>query len=124
MDMLNRPFDLWRTFLHPTQRPLAYRPSYNGAVRVSGGPGTGKTVVALHRAKALAGRNPGAGRILFTTYTRNLAEAIAESLKLLGGPELGEQVEVLNVDRLARSVVREVEGGSPKVVSDREELQI
>ena len=123
-DMLNRPFDLWRTFLHPAQRALAYRPVYNGPVRVSGGPGTGKTVVAMHRAKALADQAAAGERILFTTFTRNLADAIAESVKLLGGPELLERLEVLNVDRLAHQVVREVEGGSPKVVPDREQMQI
>lgn len=123
-DMLNRPFDLWRTFLHPTQRALAYRPVYKGAVRVSGGPGTGKTVVAMHRAKTLADQAPAGERILFTTFTRNLADALAGSLKLLGGPELLERVEVLNVDRLGRQVVQEVEGGSPKVVPEREEMQI
>ncbi len=123
-DMLNRPFDLWRTFLHPTQRALAYRPVYNGPVRVAGGPGTGKTVVAMHRAKALAEQAPADERILFTTFTRNLADAITGSLKLLGGLELLERVEVLNVDRLARQVVQEGEGGSPKVAPEREQMQI
>jgi hypothetical protein len=118
LDILNRPFDLWRTFLHPTQRRLAYRPVYNGPVRVTGGAGTGKTVVAMHRAKALA--ELGQGRILFTTFTRNLARAIEENLALLGGPELLARVDVLNVDRLAHQAVREAEGGQPKVAQDDE----
>jgi mRNA-degrading endonuclease RelE of RelBE toxin-antitoxin system len=118
LDILNRPFDLWRTFLHPTQRRLAYRPVYNGPVRVTGGAGTGKTVVAMHRAKALAGL--GQGRILFTTFTRNLARAIKDNLGLLGGPELVARVDVLNVDRLAHQVVREAEGGQPRIAQDEE----
>lgn len=118
LDILNRPFDLWRTFLHPTQRRLAYRPVFNGPVRITGGAGTGKTVVAMHRAKALAESSPG--RILFTTFTRNLARAIEDNLALLGGPELLARVDVLNVDRLAHQVVREAEGGQPKVVQEDE----
>jgi hypothetical protein len=118
LDILNRPFDLWRTFLHPTQRRLAYRPVYSGPVRVTGGAGTGKTVVAMHRAKALA--EFGQGRILFTTFTRNLARAIEDNLALLGGLELLARVDVLNVDRLAHQVVREAEGGQPKVAQDDE----
>src|SRR5262249_15306973 len=52
-DMLDKPFAAWRVFLHPSQRRVAYRPSYRGAAQVTGGPGTGKTVVALHRVKHL-----------------------------------------------------------------------
>lgn len=122
LDILSRPFDLWRTFLHPTQRRLAYRPVYNGPVRVTGGAGTGKTVVAVHRAKALA--DIGTGRILFTTFTRNLARAIEENLALLGGPELLARVDVLNVDRLAHQVVREAEGVLPKVAQDHEQSRL
>jgi superfamily I DNA/RNA helicase len=118
LDILNRPFDLWRTFLHPTQRRLAYRLVFNGPVRVTGGAGTGKTVVAMHRAKALA--DTQSGRILFTTFTRNLARAIEHNLALLGGPELLARVDVLNVDRLAHQVVREAEGTLPKVTQDDE----
>ena len=47
LDVLSRPFDLWRTFLHPSQKRLAYQQHYGGPARVTGGGGTGKTVVAL-----------------------------------------------------------------------------
>ena len=50
--MLDAPLDKWRVFLHPSQRKLVYR-SWNGPVRVLGGAGTGKTVVAMHRAAHL-----------------------------------------------------------------------
>jgi hypothetical protein len=119
LDVLNRPFDLWRTFLHPSQRRLAYRERYAGSVRVTGGAGTGKTVVAMHRAKALAD-GPGDQPILLTTFTRNLAAALEEDLRLLG-PELLDRVEVLNVDRLAWRVVREGEGRTPAVANDVEQ---
>ena len=47
---LDGQFSRWQVFLHPTQRRLVTR-SYSGPTRVSGGPGTGKTIVALHRAR-------------------------------------------------------------------------
>ncbi|MGR6900780.1 3'-5' exonuclease [Glutamicibacter sp. BSL13] len=70
--------DAWRTFLHPEQRRYADG-SWNGPFRLSGGAGTGKTVVILHRAKTLAQREPGA-RIILTTFTRTLASSLSESL--------------------------------------------
>ena len=54
--ILAHPFAAWRTFLHPSQREIAYRVSYSGPAQVTGGPGTGKTVTVLHRAAFLAER--------------------------------------------------------------------
>ena len=54
--ILAHPFAAWRTFLHPSQRKIAYRASYSGPAQVTGGPGTGKTVTVLHRAAFLAAR--------------------------------------------------------------------
>ena len=113
----------WRTYLHTSQRQLAYRAAYNGSVRVTGGAGTGKTVVAMHRANALASALPegSAGQqILFTTLTRNLAQVIERDQRLLGGSDLLEAVEVLNVDRLACRVVQDAEGGRPHVMGGEE----
>ena len=56
--MMEGDFAAWRTYLHPTQRAVAHRETYNGPFRLAGGAGTGKTVVALHRAAFLA-RRPG-----------------------------------------------------------------
>ncbi len=55
-DILAHPFAAWRTFLHPSQRDIAYQASYAGPAQVTGGPGTGKTVTVLHRAALLAER--------------------------------------------------------------------
>lgn len=98
-ELLNAPLDLWRVFLHPKQRKLVSM-SASGPYRVLGGAGTGKTVVAMHRAKHLVetvfpGRND---RILFTTFTRNLATDIHENLKTLCGPDLLSRIEVVNLD--------------------------
>lgn len=57
-DILDSPFAAWRVYLHPSQHKVAYRASYSGPAQVSGGPGTGKTVVALHRVKHLPRRRP------------------------------------------------------------------
>jgi superfamily I DNA/RNA helicase/plasmid maintenance system killer protein len=93
----------WRVFLHPEQRKLAYR-DYNGPVLVRGGAGTGKTVVAMHRAKHLADQieaDPGreGQKILFTTFTRNLAGDIQANLKTLCPQHIERgRIEVINLD--------------------------
>lgn len=97
--MLDAPLEKWRIFLHPSQRQLVER-VWSGPVRVLGGAGTGKTVVAMHRAAWLA-REILAGdrdRILFTTFTANLAEDISQNLdKLLDGAAR-KRVEVIHID--------------------------
>lgn len=74
-------FGAWRLFLHPEQRTYVER-DFAGSFRLSGGAGTGKTVVAIHRAARLARANPQA-RILLTTYTVNLASDLKVSLRKL-----------------------------------------
>lgn len=96
--MLNAPLERWRVFLHPSQRRLVER-NWNGPVRVLGGAGTGKTVVAMHRARWLARNSPKGGRILFTTFTRNLAADIENNLKSICSPEEMARIEVTNLDR-------------------------
>lgn len=97
--ILEAPLEKWRVFLHPTQRKLVER-DWNGPVRVLGGAGTGKTVVALHRAKWLAGNVASDGeRILLTTFTSNLAKDISENLaKICTGTEF-DRIEVLHIDK-------------------------
>jgi len=100
MNMLNAPLEKWRIFLHPSQRKLIEK-DYNGPVRVLGGAGTGKTVVAMHRAKYLA-KQIGlfdTRKILFTTYTKNLAIDIFENLKKICDEETLEKIEVKNLDQ-------------------------
>ncbi|MBB4931110.1 hypothetical protein F4561_001930 [Lipingzhangella halophila] len=116
-----RPFDLWRVYLHPMQRE-AVEARHSGPARVTGGPGTGKTVVALHRARALAER--GEGPVLVTTFTSTLAESLAAGMKVLAGtPEVLETVAVENVDRLAHRVFREVHG-QPRLLKSPDERKL
>ena len=102
--MLNAPLEHWRVFLHPSQRRLVER-HWNGPVRALGGAGTGKTVAAMHRARWLA-RNLPAGRILFTTFARNLATDIENNLRSICSPEEMSRIEVKNLDRWVAGFLR------------------
>jgi mRNA-degrading endonuclease RelE of RelBE toxin-antitoxin system len=97
---LDFPWDKWTVFLHPDQRQWVER-DYTGPARVSGSAGTGKTIVALHRAAHLAWTNPGA-QILLTTFSDTLANALRTQLKrLIGGePPVAERVEVYSLDAI------------------------
>ncbi|OQD57170.1 DNA helicase UvrD [Streptomyces phaeoluteigriseus] len=110
-DILEKPFAAWRVFLHPSQRKVAYRASYSGPAQVTGGPGTGKTVVALHRVKHLLGHLRDGDRILLTTYTNALVNALRSGLEsLVEDPELRERVDISTVDGFASRVVAEAPG--------------
>jgi len=100
MNMLNAPLERWRVFLHPTQRKLV-KGHYNGPIRVLGGAGTGKTVVAMHRAKFLAQQSHllGNQKILFTTFTKNLAIDIYENLKKICDSSTLAKIEIKNLDQ-------------------------
>jgi superfamily I DNA/RNA helicase len=96
--MLNAPLEKWRVFLHPSQRRLVEGVK-SGPVRVLGGAGTGKTVAAMHRAPWLAERLPAdGGKVLFTTFTRNLATDIEQNLRSICTPAQMARIEVVNLD--------------------------
>jgi len=101
LEMLNAPLERWRVFLHPDQRKLVRR-RFNGPARVLGGAGTGKTVVAMHRARHLSREvfNAPTDRILFTTFTANLANNLQHLLASMCGPEM-ERIEVVHLDSWA-----------------------
>ncbi len=103
---LDYPWEKWVVFLHPAQRELVER-SYNGPARISGSAGTGKTIVALHRAVHLARTNPDA-RVLLTTFSETLANALRSKLRILisAEPRLGEQIEVYAIDALGERLYR------------------
>lgn len=107
-------FAEWQLFLHPQQRALVERRA-NGPMRVSGGAGTGKTVIAVHRAVELAKRDKAGGlepRILLTTYTRNLADDLRRQVaqlepRLPFTEKLSEPgVMVSGLDRVARMILQ------------------
>jgi superfamily I DNA/RNA helicase len=106
VEMLNAPLAKWRVFLHPSQASLVSR-DFNGSARVLGGAGTGKTVVAMHRARYLASQlfKASTDRILFTTYTKTLAANIRENLRNLCGSEI-DRIEVVHLHSWAASFLR------------------
>lgn len=117
--MIEGDFAAWRTYLHPTQRAVAYRETWNGPFRLAGGAGTGKTVVALHRAAFLA-RRPGA-RVLLCTFTRNLASDLEVDVRGLVGPEELPRLHVRGVDQVVRAVVQAVDGAPGAILGGGEQ---
>ncbi|MET8180352.1 UvrD-helicase domain-containing protein [Streptomyces sp. NPDC005336] len=108
-------FGRWKVFLHPTQEKLVHR-TYSGPARVGGGPGTGKTIVALHRVRHLVDQLPPGHNtpVLFTTFNKNLAADLRTRLISLGGPETVARVDIMHVDQLATRVVSESDPGNSK----------
>ncbi len=99
--LLNAPLAQWRVFLHPTQRSIV-NGDYSGPARVTGGAGTGKTVVAMHRARRLAQeliRQGSDRKVLLTTFTANLADDILDNMKLLCSKEELTHIEIINLDK-------------------------
>jgi superfamily I DNA/RNA helicase len=103
---LESPWEKWTIFLHPEQQQLVER-EYSGPSRVSGSTGTGKTVVALHRAAFLARTNPDA-QVLLTTFSDALANSLHTKLiRLISNePRLGERLEVHSMDAIGQRLYR------------------
>ena len=113
---LDYPWEKWTVFLHPTQRIFAYR-SYNGPARVAGSAGTGKTVVAIHRALALNKKYPES-RILLTTFTKTLANAMRVKLGRLAGSGSSalEKIDVRHLEGVAYELMQQ-SGNQPNIAS-------
>jgi mRNA-degrading endonuclease RelE of RelBE toxin-antitoxin system len=128
---LDFPWEKWAVFLHPEQRQWVER-DYSGPARVSGSAGTGKIIVALHRAVHLGRTHPEA-RVLLTTFSDTLANALHTKLKRLVGsePRLAERIDVHSLNALglrlykshcgpvnlaSREAVRELLGEASKAV--------
>jgi superfamily I DNA/RNA helicase/mRNA-degrading endonuclease RelE of RelBE toxin-antitoxin system len=114
---LEYPWDKWTVFLHPAQREAVER-NYGGPARISGSAGTGKTIVALHRAVFLARTNPDA-RVLLTTFSTPLANALRAMLRRLIGnePRIGERLEVHSLDEIGLRL-HDLNVGPAKVAPD------
>ncbi|MCD7854285.1 MAG: AAA family ATPase [Clostridiales bacterium] len=97
MRIMAEPLEKWRVFLHPTQQKIV-NSRYSGSARVLGGAGTGKTVVAMHRAKHLASGLEDGKKILVTTFTANLAADIKDNLKKICSAEELKKIDVIHLD--------------------------
>lgn len=102
---LNYPWEKWSIFLHPSQQQFVAR-DFNGAARVAGSAGTGKTIVALHRAVTLARLNPDA-RVWLTTFSEPLANALRNKMNCLIShqPRLAERLEVVDMSGMGRRLM-------------------
>jgi mRNA-degrading endonuclease RelE of RelBE toxin-antitoxin system len=111
---LEYPWEKWTVFLHPAQRELVEK-NYSGPARVSGSAGTGKTIVALHRAVFLSRTNPDA-RVLLTTFSEPLANALQSKVRRLisNEPRLAERLEVHAMDGIGLRLY-EINFGPPHI---------
>ena len=118
---LDFPWEKWTVFLHPEQRQWVER-DYTGPARVSGSAGTGKTIVALHRAAHLARTHPDA-RVLLTTFSDTLANALHTKLKRLLGnePRLAERIDVHSLDAIGLRLYKAHVG--PATIASREVMR-
>ena len=116
---LEYPWEQWAIFLHPEQRAMVER-HHNGPARVSGSAGTGKTVVALHRAAYLARANPSA-RVLLTTFSDALARLLQTKLELLVNHDeaINSRITVASLDSAALDIYGK-QFGKPKLAQRRD----
>ena len=115
----------WRIFLHSSQRKIV-RKHVNGPLKVLGGAGTGKTVVAMHRAKFLLEHifvKPS-DRILFTTFTKNLCDDIEMLLGSICSEELMRRIDVKNLDKWAIDYVHSLGIEANPIVDEKRRLDL
>ncbi|MBB5034116.1 3'-5' exonuclease [Prosthecobacter vanneervenii] len=120
---LEFPWDKWSVFLHPDQRHSVER-NYSGPARVSGSAGTGKTIVAVHRAVFLARNNPNA-RVLLTTFSHILANSLRSKLRRLisNEPRLAERLEVHSIEAIGSRLYK-AHFGTANIASRSDILKI
>jgi hypothetical protein len=101
--LLDAPMATWIAFLHPTQRKLAYS-TFKSAVKVTGSAGTGKTVVAMHRARHLAQQGK---RVLLTSYVNTLCHNLRRNLQLFCNNDELQRITIATVHTIAHTLLRE-----------------
>jgi mRNA-degrading endonuclease RelE of RelBE toxin-antitoxin system len=118
---LEYPWEKWTVFLHPEQRQWVER-DYAGPARVSGSAGTGKTIVALHRAFYLAKNYPEA-RVLLTTFSDTLASALKTKLRRLLGnePRLAERIDVHSINAIGLRLFKSLIG--PVIIASQDDVR-
>lgn len=102
--ILRQPLGHWRLFLHPSQEKIV-KTNWRGPTRVTGGPGTGKTVCALHRVKEILDSDP-ASQILVTSYDKFLTLDLKSLLAGMCSSNDLERVETFSLDEWATKCLR------------------
>ncbi|OQC55558.1 MAG: ATP-dependent DNA helicase PcrA [Deltaproteobacteria bacterium ADurb.Bin022] len=120
---LEFPWEKWMIFLHPAQKQMVEK-DYGGPTRVSGSAGTGKTIVALHRAVFLSRSNPDA-RVLLTTFSTTLANALRIRMRRLisNTPRVGERLECIALNEIGLRLY-EAKNGRTRIASDTDVAKI
>jgi hypothetical protein len=115
---LDAPWDKWMIYLHPSQRDVVEK-DFSGPARVAGSAGTGKTVVALHRAARLA-HGSSEARVLLATFSEPLAAALERKARLVLGPEptLSPRVRVASLAGIASELFELATGQRPHIAKD------
>lgn len=110
---LEEPWSHWTTYLHPEQRAIAYRRQYAGPTKVTGGPGTGKTIVAVHRVRCLldqeGGLELGEMPLLLTTFVTSTVHQLEQLADRLLDRRQRQRVHVIGVDRLCARMLRKLQ---------------
>ncbi|MBN8955710.1 MAG: UvrD-helicase domain-containing protein [Rhizobiales bacterium] len=112
------PWEKWGVFLHPSQRALVER-SFAGPARVAGSAGTGKTIVAIHRAVRLARENPNA-KVLLASFSEPLAAELAKKILVLA-PETGgivPRITTASFQGIAEQLFQLEHGVRPRIAGD------
>jgi len=114
---LEAPWTEWTVFLHPSQRDAVTR-NFNGPARITGSAGTGKSVVAMHRAAELARASQG-GRLFLTTFSRALSYRLSEGMdRLLGSASTARgRVTVAHLHAHAAEVLQDA-GRNVQVIDE------
>ncbi|MCB1157423.1 MAG: ATP-dependent helicase [Leptospiraceae bacterium] len=120
---LEYPWEKWAVYLHPTQKEIVEK-EFNGPARVSGSAGTGKTIVALHRAVSLLKKNENV-RVLLTTFSDPLANILKRKLRQLlhNQPKLGDRIDVESIGNVGLRFYK-IHFGSYKIIKPEEEKEI
>lgn len=102
-EIINGDLSKWQVFLHPSQRKLT-EGDFKGSVKVTGGAGTGKTVVALHRLKFLTEEinKADSRKVVFTTYTNALTSNLNQLIKKLHLDP--NRYLIINIDSLLKDL--------------------
>ncbi len=115
---LDYSWEKWIIFLHPSQKKYVNQ-TFNGPARISGSAGTGKTIVAIHRAYSLSKKYPK-NKILLTTFNKTLANTMELKLKRLMGNDLAalDRIEVKHLESIAYDLFKKVTNKQPNIVSN------
>jgi superfamily I DNA/RNA helicase len=114
--LLAAPLSTWIAFLHPSQRGIATA-AFSGPAKVTGSAGTGKTVVALHRARHLARQGR---RVLLTSFVTTLCENMERGLRMLCTAEELARIEVRTVHQVARQIAERCGAQPAEILGDNE----